>query len=292
MTGYGRAQSTTEAAAGERKITVEVRSLNGKSLDLSLRVPSIYRGAEQALRSMCSARIVRGKAEMSVQWESAQASGAQMVVNRDLFRAYYKEMIGLAREVGYDLDTEPLFGSILRMPEVVSSNSAVEVSPDELAVVISTAEAALDAFEAFREQEGAVLIADLLGRVDTIGTLLAAVEPFEAERIETVRARLTENLEKAKVAVDNNRFEAEIIYFLEKFDVTEEKVRLTQHLDYFREVAATGGDAGRKLGFIAQEMGREINTLGSKANHHQMQRVVVQMKDELEKIKEQLLNIL
>lgn len=293
MTGYGRAQSTTDENSAERKITVEVRSLNGKSLDLSLRVPSVYRGAEQALRSMCSARIVRGKAEMSVQWESAAGGGAApTVVNRELFRAYYKEMIGLAREVGYDLDTEPLFGSILRMPEVVSSNSVSEVSAEELATVVATAETALDAFYAFRKQEGAVLIADLLARVDTIGTLLTAIEPFEAERIETVRARLTENLEKAKVAVDNNRFEAEIIYFLEKFDVTEEKVRLTQHLDYFREVAAEGGDAGRKLGFITQEMGREINTLGSKANHHEMQRVVVQMKDELEKIKEQLLNIL
>lgn len=287
MTGYGRVQAT----GTDRKITVEVRSLNGKSLDLSLRLPSIYRGAEQTLRSMCSRAIIRGKCEVSVQYESLSLE-ASATINKDAFRAYYKELIALGREVGYDLDTEPLVSSILRLPDVLSTSDRTDISDEELSLVEATVAKALEAFESFRRQEGAVLMTDLLSRVSVIEELLSAVEPFEAARIETVRARLRENLEKAAVAVDNNRFEAEIIYFLEKFDVTEEKVRLKQHLDYFRQVAADGGDAGRKLGFIAQEMGREINTLGSKANHHEMQRLVVQMKDELEKIKEQLLNIL
>ncbi|MEF9950014.1 MAG: YicC/YloC family endoribonuclease, partial [Mucinivorans sp.] len=284
MTGYGCAVGQS----ADRKITVEVRSLNGKSFDLSLRLPSIYRGAEQDLRSLCAQHISRGKAEMMIQYE---VSGADALshINRDAFRAYYKELLTISREVGYDLDTEPLFGSILRLPDVLASGDRVDVSPAELAVLSATAATALKAFNDFRTQEGAVLIADLLPRVATIERLLTAIEPFEAERIATVRARLKENLDKAAVAVDNNRFEAEIIYYLEKFDVTEEKVRLKQHLNYFRQVASQGGDAGRKLGFIAQEMGREINTLGSKANHHDMQRLVVEMKDELEKIKEQVL---
>lgn len=287
MTGYGRAEGTTE----DRKITVEVRSLNGKSLDLSLRTPSIYRMAESAMRSMCTSRIVRGKADMTVQYETT-GDAAVASINRDAFRAYYKELVALGREVGYDMDTEPLIASILRMPEVVAVGEKITIQDEELELLLEVASLALDSFDEFRAQEGAVLMADLLGRVDQIEALLKDVEPLEGERIETVRARLSENLEKAKVAIDNNRFEAEIIYFLEKFDVTEEKVRLKQHLDYFREVASGDVDAGRKLGFIAQEMGREINTLGSKANHHEIQRIVVCMKDELEKIKEQLLNIL
>lgn len=287
MTGYGRAEGT----AGDRKITVEVRSLNGKSLDLSLRTPSIYRVAEPVLRAMCNSRIVRGKSDMTVQYETT-GEVAVASINRDAFRAYYKELVNLGREVGYDMDTEPLIASILRMPEVVAVGEKITVSQEECELLRDVASLALDAFDEFRAQEGEVLMTDLLGRVDQIESLLKDVEPLEGERIETVRARLAENLEKAKVAIDNNRFEAEIIYFLEKFDVTEEKVRLTQHLAYFREVASGDADAGRKLGFIAQEMGREINTLGSKANHHEIQRIVVCMKDELEKIKEQLLNIL
>ncbi|MEG1671098.1 MAG: YicC/YloC family endoribonuclease [Mucinivorans sp.] len=287
MTGYGRA----EGASGDRKITVEVRSLNGKSLDLSLRLPSIYRAGEQDLRAQCAKQIARGKAEMNVQYELTSGSSVSPI-NRDVFRAYYKELLGLGREVGCDLDNEQIFGAILRLPDVLGGSERCDISPEELAVLGSVACQALKAFNDFRTQEGAVLIADLLRRVDKIEALLLQVEPFEAARIETVRQRLKDSLEKAAVAVDTNRFEAEIIYYLEKFDVTEEKVRLQQHLNYFRSIAADGGDAGRKLGFIAQEMGREINTLGSKANHHAMQRIVVEMKDELEKIKEQVLNIL
>lgn len=287
MTGYGRAQGSV----GNHKLTVEIRSVNSKSLDLSLRIPSIYRATEPTLRSMASARILRGKAEISIQFDNEQ-SETSASINKDAFRAYYKELISLGREVGYEMDTEPLVASILRLPDVLTTPDKAKISEEDVLAVQQIAQQAMDAFEAFRLQEGAVLIADMSARVAKIENLLQLVEPYEGERIATVRTRLAESLERAKAVVDNNRFEAEIIYFLEKFDVTEEKVRLKQHLDYFRQVAWQGGDVGRKLGFISQEMGREINTLGSKANHYEIQKIVVNMKDELEKIKEQLLNIL
>lgn len=287
MTGYGRGERATEV----RKFIVEVRSLNGKSLDLSLRTPSSCRSVEPDMRSAATRMLLRGKVDMSVAVENLTAVSST-VINRDMFRAYYRELVALSREVAYEIDTEPLMQTILRMPDVVAAGEREQFSAEDVEALMGACTDALQAIDAFRVQEGAVLIADMLKRVGIIEELLMQVEPYEAERIATVRERLAENLAKAQVAVDNNRFEAEIIYFLEKFDVTEEKVRLAQHINYFREVVADGGDAGRKLGFIAQEMGREINTLGSKANHHEMQRIVVGMKDELEKIKEQLLNIL
>lgn len=287
MTGYGRGECATEA----RKFTVEVRSLNGKSLDLSLRTPSSCRSVEQDLRSAATRVLLRGKVDMNVAVENLTAVSST-VINRDLFRAYYRELVALSREVAYEIDDEPLMQTILRMPDVVAAGEREQFSAEDVEALMTACTNALEAIDAFRMQEGAVLIADMLKRVETIQELLPEVEKYEVERIATVRERLSDNLSRAQVVVDNNRFEAEIIYFLEKFDVTEEKVRLAQHINYFREVVADGGDAGRKLGFIAQEMGREINTLGSKANHHEIQRIVVRMKDELEKIKEQLLNIL
>ena len=287
MTGYGRA----EGAVGARRVTVEVRSVNGKGLDLSLRVPSVFRAGEQMLRALAGSRIVRGKCELSVQYASDGSSTAASI-NVEALRAAYRELTHAAKQVGLPLDGEQVLSTLLRMPDVLAAPEATSLSAEELVQLEKVAAEALECFVEFRTTEGSALVRDLIDRVERIRTLLAAVEPFEAERIETVRTRLNENLQKAQVAIDPVRFESEIIFYLEKFDVTEEKVRLAQHLDYFCSVAADGGDAGRKLGFIAQEMGREINTLGSKANHHGMQRLVVEMKDELEKIKEQVLNIL
>lgn len=287
MTGYGRA----EGNVGARRVTIEVRSVNGKGLDLSLRTPSVFRSGEQMLRSLATTRIVRGKSELSLQYATDGAAAAGSI-NVEAFRNAYREISNAARQAGLPLDTEPLISTILRMPDVLSTPDVVGLTQSEAKELEVVALEALKQFADFRATEGAAMMRDLLARVEKIRKLLGEVEPLEAERIETVRTRLNENLQKAQVTIDPVRFEAEIIYYLEKFDVTEEKVRLAQHLDYFCSVSADGGDAGRKLGFIAQEMGREINTLGSKANHHGMQRLVVEMKDELEKIKEQVLNIL
>lgn len=286
MTGYGRAQRMTE----DRKITVEIKSLNSKQLDLSARIPSLYREKEYEIRNLVSRQLSRGKVEVSVNFEAISATKSNSI-NVALFTNYYNELNSLATTVGYDIMGEQLMSVILRMPDVMSSEG-VKMTEIEASILMEAVVEAVDNINNFREQEGAVLMADLLARVETIELLMTRVVPFESERIDTVKNRLMENLQKMTIPVDNNRFEQEIIYFLEKFDITEEKVRLKQHCDYFRLVATETEGVGRKLGFIAQEMGREINTMGSKANHSEIQKIVVEMKDELEKIKEQLLNIL
>ena len=286
MTGYGRA----ERHAGDRKIAVEIKSLNSKQLDLSARIPAIYREKEYDIRTLAGKALSRGKIDVFVTVE--QPGGMRTAsINRELFKVYYEQLQEVASEAGYRIKDEPLAGAILRMPDVMQTETA-GVSPEEWATLIETALEAIEAIDAFRAQEGRVLMDDLLQRVDTIEGLMGEIIPFEEERIEALRARLAENIEKLQLTIDRNRFEQEIIYYIEKLDVTEEKVRLKQHCDYFRTVMGETENMGRKLGFIAQEMGREINTMGSKANHAEIQKIVVQMKDELEKIKEQLLNIL
>jgi len=287
MTGYGKAT----ACVGTRTITVEVRTLNSKQLDLSVKTPSLYRAVEHAVRSVASSRIARGKADLYVSFEEGTAAGAARV-DAALFADYARQIRLAADAAGLgEVSTDALAASILRMPEVVSAADRHDVSEEETAALLGATTEALDALDAFRAQEGAVLLADVMGRVDAIEGLLARVEPFEAARVGAVRARIAENVAAAGVVVDANRLEQEIVFWVEKLDITEEKVRLSKHCRYFRETAGEPG-AGRKLGFIAQEMGREINTLGSKANDAEIQKLVVQMKDELEKIKEQLLNIL
>lgn len=289
MTGFGRGQRAIE----DGTITVEIKSLNSKQLDMSARVPSIYREKEYEIRSAIGKAMVRGKVDVFVNVErgsSAEASGCG-VINADLFADYYRQIQQLSSAVGYDLDREPILNTILRMPEVIQSR-VVTVSPQQIQALMEAVAMAIDNMNEFRLTEGRVLMDDLLLRVGSIEALMQQVVPFEGERIDSVRNRLSENLAKIAAMPDSNRLEQEIIYYLEKLDITEEKVRLAQHCKYFREVALETEGVGRKLGFIAQEMGREINTMGSKANHTQIQRIVVQMKDELEKIKEQLLNIL
>lgn len=287
MTGYGRAERHTDL----RKITVEIKSLNSKQLDLSARIPSLYREKEYEIRSNVGKSLSRGKVDLFISVENLGAKAVAGTINVDLFHSYYRQLSDLADEVGYDMANEPVMQTILKMPDVLGSDT-VKIDDTEWNALMEAVAEALDNINGFRLQEGAVLIADLLERVGIIEELMVQVVPYEGERIETVRARLSENIAKLQLNIENNRFEQEVIYYLEKFDITEEKVRLKQHCDYFRTVATESEGVGRKLGFISQEIGREINTMGSKANHAEIQKIVVQMKDELEKIKEQLLNIL
>ena len=286
MTGFGKG----EVSLPNKKITVEVRSLNSKQLDLSVRMPGIYRQKEFDLRSAAAAAIQRGKADITVTVENTTVS-TSATVNKEIFAEYIRQVNDALTYSGVSAEYDAIIPAVLRMPEVVSAQ-AENLSDEESAALMQALELALVQFNSFREQEGATLIADLLRRVDMIEEYKRQVEPFEATRAETIKNRIRENLAQLKVDVDTNRLEQEMIFYIEKLDITEEKVRLTNHCNYFREVAASEEAVGRKLGFIAQEMGREINTLGSKANEANMQILVVKMKDELEKIKEQVLNIL
>ena len=286
MTGFGK----SEVSLPTKKITVEVRSLNSKQLDLSVKLPGIYRTYEFDIRSLAATSIVRGKADISVSVETT-ATQTSATVNKDIFREYLRQVNDALAYSGVDADYDAIVPVVMRMPDVVSTQQE-SVSEEEHTALMQAVGEALQHFNSFREQEGETLIADLLRRVDNIEEYKKQVEPYEATRTETIKNRIRENLAQLKVDVDTNRLEQEMIFYIEKLDITEEKVRLANHCRYFREVAAAEEAVGRKLGFIAQEMGREINTLGSKANEANMQILVVKMKDELEKIKEQVLNIL
>lgn len=286
MTGFGKG----EAVLPNKKITVEIRSLNSKQLDLSLRLPAIYRQSEYEIRTLVSRAVQRGKVDVFVSVES-QAVQTPAKINRELFREYLRQINDTLTFCGIDADYDAIVPAIMRLPEVISTESET-ISEEERAALLTAAEAATVQLDKFREQEGAILIADLLRRVDLIEQYKDEVTPYEKPRTETIKARILDNLSQLKADVDRNRLEQEMIFYLEKLDITEEKVRLTNHCRYFREVAAGEEGVGRKLGFIAQEMGREINTMGSKANETAIQILVVKMKDELEKIKEQVLNLL
>lgn len=286
MTGFGKGEATLQ----NKRITVEIRSLNSKQLDLSLRLPAVYRQSEYELRNVIARTIQRGKVDVFVSVES-QSVETSARINREVFREYFRQMNDTLAFAGIDADYDAILPVIMRLPDVVATESEA-ISEEEHAALIAAAEAAAAQLDAFRTQEGAILIADLLRRVELIERYRDEVVPFEKARTETIRTRILDNLAKLPVEVDRNRLEQEMIFYLEKLDITEEKVRLTNHCKYFREVAAGEEGAGRKLGFIAQEMGREINTMGSKANESNIQILVVKMKDELEKIKEQVLNIL
>ncbi len=286
MTGFGKGEATLQ----NKRITVEIRSLNSKQLDLSLRLPAVYRQSEYELRNVIARTIQRGKVDVFVSVES-QSVETSARINREVFREYLRQMYDTLAFAGIDADYDAILPVIMRLPDVVATESEA-ISEEEHAALIAATEAAAAQLDAFRTQEGAILIADLLRRVELIEQYRDEVVPFEKARTETIRTRILDNLAKLPVEVDRNRLEQEMIFYLEKLDITEEKVRLTNHCKYFREVAAGEEGAGRKLGFIAQEMGREINTMGSKANESNIQILVVKMKDELEKIKEQVLNIL
>ena len=286
MTGFGKG----EAQYGDKKFRVELRSLNSKQLDLSVKLPGRYRAVEAEVRAIVTRELQRGKVDCFISVEAATAETSAHI-NREAFKAYVDELREVCDTNLLAPDSDALLRAVLRMPDVVTSEEQ-EVADEELAAIVAATQEAAKQLDAFRVQEGAILIADLLRRIELIEGYRHEVEPFEKARVEVIKSRIRENIEKLGVEVDNNRLEQEMIYYIEKLDITEEKVRLDNHCRYFREVAAEEEAAGRKLGFIAQELGREINTMGSKSNEANMQRLVVQMKDELEKIKEQVLNIL
>lgn len=286
MTGFGRG----EASLPNKKITVEIRSLNSKQLDLSVKVPAIYRQSEYDVRDMVGKSLQRGKIDVFVSVEST-AVETSAHINKDAFREYLRQMNDALNYSGIDAGYDAMLPALMRLPDVVSTETA-RVGEEETAALMQAVHDAISHIDAFRTQEGAILIADLLHRVDKIEEYKEQVVPFEKARTDAIRNRIVEHISQLGVDVDRNRLEQEIIFYIEKLDITEEKVRLSNHCRYFREVAASEDGAGRKLGFIAQEMGREINTLGSKSNESNMQILVVKMKDELEKIKEQVLNIL
>lgn len=285
MTGFGKA---VWSSAG-RTASVEIRSLNSKQLDLNIRIPSVYREKEAEIRSIIAQLIERGKVDLMINFENSSENNA-VTINKELAKKYYKELKQLSKDI--DEDGSHLLSTIIKMPDVLgqSRDQMQEGEWEEVEKAIGTA---CNLLNEFRLQEGHVLEQDITKRIEIILSLLKQVEPFEKERINTIRNQINESLEAAieKQNIDRGRFEQELIYYLEKLDITEEKVRLHKHCKYFLDTMKEKS-CGKKLGFITQEIGREINTLGSKANEVNMQKIVVQMKDELEKIKEQLLNIL
>lgn len=290
MTGYGK----SEVTSGNRKYTVEVRSLNGKNCDISLKSSILPKDKDLEFRQYVTKRLVRGNIDIFLTVETVSGSEARKI-DTGLFQDYYSQISELVRSVRQDPDenymSSAIVSSVLRFQDVVSADRN-ELSEDDVEAISQGLHEAVDALIAFRTREGAVLRTDLTTRVDNIEAILAEVETFESERVPSIRQRIISRMEELSLAPDRDRLEQEMIFYLEKLDVNEEKVRLRQHCRYFRDTMEGEECPGRKLGFIAQEMGREINTLGSKSNHAGMQKCVVRMKDELEKIKEQVLNIL
>lgn len=287
MTGYGKATVTY----GTKKITAEVKSLNSKALDLSTRIAPIYREKEMEIRQMISVALERGKVDFCI-WIERDASADATPVNGALVANYYAQIKDIAARTGISEPTD-WWPTLLRMPDVMTRTEVEVLDEEEWQVARKAIEEAVVNLQAFRRQEGEALEKKFAEKIDNIEALLADIEPYEKMRVEKIRARIVDSLSSIHgVEYDKNRLEQELIYYIEKLDISEEKQRLTNHLRYFRETMAEGHGQGKKLGFIAQEMGREINTTGSKSNLAEMQNIVVKMKDELEQIKEQVLNAL
>ena len=282
MTGFGKAtlQLTT------KKITIEVKSLNSKGLDLNVRMPSLYREMELSLRTQIASQLERGKIDFSIYIENTTEQTSTRV-NVPIVKAYIDQL----REIYADADATELMKMAIRMPDILKTERE-EIDENEWKTIQKAIEEALQSIINFRKDEGQSLEKEFRLRIGNIRQYMNEALALDPERVEAIKNRLQTAIAELEVAVDENRFEQELIYYLEKLDITEEKVRLTNHLDYFLETINGTEANGRKLGFITQEMGREINTMGSKSNHAQMQKLVVQMKDELEKIKEQVLNVL
>lgn len=287
MTGFGK----TEFEVGNKKITLEIKSLNSKQLDISTRIPALYREKDIEIRRLISEMLTRGKVDFALYLDNLGTESTSRI-NAAIVKDYYSQLKVVHEELGLEVNGS-IMESILRLPETVKMVYD-ELDEAEWLVVRENLIKSLEELNKFRDQEGLALKADIETNIANILDLLRQVEPFESQRMENVKAKLLESLEALQLngSVDKNRFEQELIYYLEKLDINEEKVRLTNHCSYFTETMNEGEPSGRKLGFIAQEIGREINTIGSKANESSLQRIVVQMKDNLEKIKEQVLNVL
>lgn len=287
MTGYGKFVVTFN----EKKINVEIKSLNSKALDLSTRIAPLYREKEMEIRQMLSQALFRGKVDFSI-WIEKDASVDATPINTALIENYYNQIKDISAKTGMP-EPQDWFATLMRLPDVMSKTETEVLSDEEWVAARGCIEKALAEIIEFRCQEGAALYKKFSEKLDNITSLLASIEPFEASRVEKIRGRITENLKNIPdIDYDKNRLEQELIYYIEKLDISEEKQRLANHLKYFRETMDGEPGQGKKLGFIAQEMGREINTTGSKSNHAEMQNIVVKMKDELEQIKEQVLNVL
>lgn len=287
MTGYGKAV----VAYKGKKINVEIKSLNSKQLDLTTRIAPLYREKEMEIRQMIAERVIRGKVEMSV-WIEKDAATEAVPVNTALMESYFQQLKVFAESHGISTNLDWM-QTLTRMPDVLTKTEVEVLEEEEWKAARAGVEEALQHLVDFRTQEGAALEKKFGEKIDNIERLLASIEPFEKGRVEKIRSRIVDGLKQIPEAeYDKNRLEQELIYYIEKLDISEEKQRLTNHLKYFRETMADQPGQGKKLGFIAQEMGREINTTGSKSNQAEMQNIVVKMKDELEQIKEQVLNAL
>lgn len=290
MTGYGKADATYNG----KKIHVEIKSLNSKALDLSTRLAPLYREKEMELRKLIQDNLERGKVDFNL-WIEKDATAVGGVINADAVANYVAQMnqISLERLNGVGYITENIWEILVRLPEVVQTSAVETLEPEEWQVVSDAVNQAIAHLVDFRKQEGEALYAKFCKNLDAIEGLMKQLEPFEVSRVEKIRQRLTERLAELKgVDYDKCRLEQELIYYIEKLDINEEKQRLANHLEYFKQTMLNGSGQGKKLGFIAQEMGREINTTGSKSNQAEMQNIVVMMKDELEQIKEQVLNVM
>lgn len=286
MTGFGK--SVCELP--KKKISIEIKSLNSKQMDINIKLPVFYREKETDVRAILASRLERGKVDFYVNVENI-GSNAECSINRDVVKAHYNEL----KQISDDLNLAPsdFLSVLMKMPDIYNTNNE-EIDENEWNMFKLAIEKAIDNVDEFRLNEGNILQNDFLSRINLIENLLYSIDSFEIARIQNIKDKLWKNLNEMLEAskIDNNRFEQEIIYYLEKIDITEEKIRLKKHLDYFLNTLHSETSQGKKLGFICQEIGREINTIGSKANDVQIQQIVVQMKDELEKIKEQLMNIL
>ena len=287
MTGYGKA----ECILPDKKLTIEIKSLNSKQMDTNTRLPALYKEKELEIRQLISSQLERGKVECSLYYELSE-DAASGTINEAVVKSYYDQLYRISRELGLDASLE-LLSTVMRMPDTIRTEKP-ELEEKEWKLVKDALIQALTRVNEFRMQEGSAADSDLRLRVEGISERLSKLELYEEERIGQIRERIGNNLltYMKKDEVDENRFEQELIFYIEKLDVSEEKVRLANHCKYFLETMEDKGPSGKKLGFISQEMGREINTLGSKANHTEIQRLVVEMKDELERIKEQILNVL
>ena len=287
MTGYGKAVVTFK----EKKINVEVKSLNSKALDLSTRIAPLYREKEMEIRQKVAQALLRGKVDFSL-WVEKDAGSDATPINASLVENYYQQIKAISQQTGIP-EPQEWFATLLRLPDVTAKTDVEVLSEEEWEVVCEAIDEALTQLVDFRRQEGAALQQRFEGNIQRIAELLASIEGYETLRVEKIRARIVEGLAAIPEAdYDKNRLEQELIYYIEKLDISEEKQRLANHLAYFKETMENGTGQGKKLGFISQEMGREINTTGSKSNMAEMQNIVVQMKDQLEQIKEQVLNVL
>lgn len=290
MTGYGKAEVILSSGC---KMTVEIRTLNGKSADIGIKSQILPKDKELAIRSMIAQRLQRGTIDVYITLEQP-AQVASHPINTELLKSYLDQVCAFEKEQGIAADATDaqVLATLLRFPDVLDAKKADAITEEDLPLLDQVFDQAISAVENYREKEGRVLDADVRSRIANIQALYDQVEAFEPERIEAVRAKLQKNLEDLAQKVDPQRFEQEMVFYLEKLDINEEKVRLRQHCKYFLETMESDPYPGKKLGFIIQEIGREINTTGSKANHSGIQRCVTMMKDELEKMREQSMNIL